>query len=94
MQIQELVRPFFPGGILTNEMIAQVPYLKDSNHHDFGHTINKFRFGADLSADQEADMLPKEMVTRAKLAIRDPLQSFGARTDECMSQQSRRIRCC
>lgn len=67
----------------TEPLIIQVPYLKDNNHHDFGHIINKFRFGADLTADQEANVLPKEMATRAKLGIRDPLQSIAAHTEEC-----------
>ena len=60
-----------------------VPYLRDSNHHDFGHIIHTFRFGADISPEEQAVSLPKEMATRAKLGIRDPLQSVGAHTEEC-----------
>jgi hypothetical protein len=29
-----------------------VPYLKDKNHHDFGHVINKFQFEADAGTVQ------------------------------------------
>ena len=58
-----------------------MPYLKDSNHHDFGHIIHKFRFGADLEEAEEAALLPREMATRAKLGIRDPLQSVAAHTE-------------
>ncbi|CAD6589943.1 MAG: hypothetical protein TREMPRED_005581, partial [Tremellales sp. Tagirdzhanova-0007] len=76
---------FSPGKSFQNNLMQiqeLVPYLKDSNHHDFGHIINKFRFAADLTSDQEASVLPKEMATRAKLGIRDPLQSVAAHTGE------------
>lgn len=50
-----------------------VPYLKDKSHHDFGHSIYKFHFGADVSQAQRAKMEPKEMKTRKALHIHDPL---------------------
>lgn len=59
----------------------QVPYLKDANQHDFGHTIHQFRFAADLSPEQEAQLLPKEMKTRRNLGIDDPLRGLKAGTD-------------
>ena len=34
-------------------------------------------------------MRPKEMATRAKLAIRDPLQSVAAHTEECQSSKEK-----
>ncbi len=51
-----------------------VPYLKDKNHHDFGHRIIKFHFGADVTPAEKARMEPKEMKTRRALHISDPLQ--------------------
>lgn len=60
-----------------------VPYLKDKNHHDFGHIINKFRFGADVSEAEEMSLLPREMATRGKLGIKDPLQNVAAHTEAC-----------
>jgi len=60
-----------------------VPYLKDNNHHHFGHIINKFRFGADLDAETESTALPKEMSFRKKLGMKDPLQSIAVHTEEC-----------
>lgn len=62
-----------------------VPYLRDKNHHDFGHIINKFRFGADISPEAGASALTREMATRVKLGIKDPLQAVAAHTEECMS---------
>jgi hypothetical protein len=60
-----------------------VPYLKDANHHDFGHVINKFSFGADRTPAQEAASLRKETASRTKLGIKDPLQGVKAHTEEC-----------
>lgn len=48
-----------------------VPYLRDRNHHDFGHRINKFHFGADTTVS--GAMQAKEMKTRRALHIHDPL---------------------
>jgi hypothetical protein len=60
-----------------------VPYLKDSNHHDFGHMIKKFHFAADGPEAQDVRVLKKEMDTRATLGIHDPLQAVAAHTEEC-----------
>lgn len=60
-----------------------MPYLKDANHHDFGHWINEFRFAADMPPAKEASLLPREMASRKKLGIRDPLQGVTANTAEC-----------
>lgn len=60
-----------------------VPYLRDNNHHDFGHIIHSFRFGADMSREEELATVPVEQETREKLGIRDPLQGVGAHTEEC-----------
>ncbi|BEI93144.1 uncharacterized protein CcaverHIS019_0507720 [Cutaneotrichosporon cavernicola] len=55
--------------------VAQlVPYLQDRNHHDFGHRIFKFHFGADVTPAEKARMDPKERTTRDRLRISDPLQ--------------------
>lgn len=32
-----------------------VPYLKDNNHHDFGHVIHKFQFEADYQGTSPSD---------------------------------------
>ncbi len=68
--------------------LEQVPYLKDANHHDFGHSIHKFRFGADMTAEEEKAIMSKEIKTRNKLGIRDPLQGVAAHTEECGSQST------
>lgn len=77
---------FSPGrSFQNNAMQIQeiVPYLRDNNHHDFGHIINKFRFGADIPQAQEAALLPREMATRRRLGIKDPLQNVAVHTEEC-----------
>ncbi|KAK4684907.1 endoplasmic reticulum-Golgi intermediate compartment protein 3, partial [Tremellales sp. Uapishka_1] len=76
---------FSPGRSFQNNMLQiqdLVPYLKDANHHDFGHIIHQFRFGADVAISEEEQMKPQELATRAKLGIRDPLQAVGAHTEE------------
>ena len=77
---------FSPGRSFQNNMLQIqeiVPYLRDSNHHDFGHVITKFRFGTDVEAESEAAVLPQEMAYRKKLGMKDPLQNIGAHTEEC-----------
>lgn len=59
-----------------------VPYLRDNNHHDFGHIINQFRFGPDLELEAEARLLPREMAFRKKLGMKDPLQNVAVHTEE------------
>ncbi|ORY24393.1 ER to Golgi transport-related protein [Naematelia encephala] len=79
---------FSPGRSFQNNMMQiqeLVPYLKDSNHHDFAHTIHKFRFAADVPERQEAEYLPQEMATRKSLGIVDPLEGVNVRTDELKS---------
>lgn len=72
---------FMRQGMSIQEL---VPYLKDSSsHHDFGHVIHKFAFGADLTPEQEAANEKKELETRARLDIYDPLTNVAAHsTDE------------
>ena len=77
---------FSPGRSFQNNMLQiqeLVPYLKDKNHHDFGHIINKFRFGADISPEAGASAFVREMATRTKLGIKDPLQAVAAHIEEC-----------
>ncbi|WVQ94760.1 hypothetical protein IAU59_001841 [Kwoniella sp. CBS 9459] len=76
---------FSPGKSFQNNYMSVmdlVPYLRDSNHHDFGHVIHKFRFGADLTASDEKAVLPKEAKWRNSLNMRDPLQEVAAYTEE------------
>ncbi|WVR03852.1 hypothetical protein IAU60_000849 [Kwoniella sp. DSM 27419] len=76
---------FSPGKSFQGSAIAMaelLPYLRDKNHHDFGHTIHEFRFGADLTPAEEKRMRPLEDKWRKSLAIRDPLHGVEARTDE------------
>ncbi|KAK6907281.1 hypothetical protein I203_101271 [Kwoniella mangroviensis CBS 8507] len=76
---------FSPGRSFQHNMVQMmdlVPYLRDNNHHDFGHVIHKFRFGADLTAAEEATVLPKEAKWRNSLMMRDPLQEVAAHTEE------------
>ena len=63
--------------------MKQVPYLKESNHHDFGHVINNFHFSPDLPELQTNDMRKKKMKTRKLLNIEDPLRTYSARTEDC-----------
>jgi hypothetical protein len=64
---------------------AQVPYLRDSNHHDFGHYVNKLRFVADAEEGSLGAVSSKEMQSRRKLGIQDPLTGTKAHTEECES---------
>ncbi|KAI9632585.1 putative ER to Golgi transport-related protein [Dioszegia hungarica] len=76
---------FSPGRAFRSNMVQMqelVPYLKDSNHHDFGHIINKFRFAADMDDVQEKKVIGKEMMSRTKLGIMDPLYGVKAHTEE------------
>ncbi|WWD16541.1 hypothetical protein CI109_100968 [Kwoniella shandongensis] len=76
---------FSPGRSFQNnmmQMLELVPYLKDANHHDFGHIIHKFRFAADLTAADEEKTVPKELKWRDSLKMRDPLQEIAAHTEE------------
>jgi hypothetical protein len=47
---------FSPGrSFVSNRGHVQdlVPYLKDGNHHDFGHYIHEFHFEGDAEAEDE-----------------------------------------
>jgi hypothetical protein len=56
-----------------------VPYLRSGNHHDFGHVINRFSFGADGDPLQPT----KEMLAvKKRLDIIDPLQGVKGHTEE------------
>ncbi|WVQ79012.1 hypothetical protein IAT38_001104 [Cryptococcus sp. DSM 104549] len=70
----------FQGNMM--QMLELVPYLRDSNHHDFGHVIHKLRFGGDLDFKHETEMQPKEQKWRESLGIKDPLQGIAAHTEE------------
>jgi hypothetical protein len=80
---------FSPGrAYQTNQVSFQdlVPYLKDNNHHDFGHVINKFQFeGDDATADgfsgKRADDLTKSM--KKRLGIVNPLDGAVVHPEEC-----------
>lgn len=61
----------------------QVPYLRDSNHHDFGHYVNKLRFVGDTDDGVLGFVNGKEMQSRRKLGILDPLTGTKAHTEEC-----------
>ncbi|KAJ9125799.1 hypothetical protein QFC24_002583 [Naganishia onofrii] len=79
---------FSPGrAYQTNQVSFQdlVPYLKDNNHHDFGHVINKFQFeGDDATADgfsgKRADDLTKSM--KKRLGIVNPLDGAVVHPEE------------
>ncbi|AFR97842.1 COPII-coated vesicle component Erv46 [Cryptococcus neoformans] len=75
---------FSPGRSFQNnmmQMLELVPYLRDKNHHDFGHIVHKFRFGGDMTKAEELTVLPKEQRWRDKLGLRDPLQGMKAHTE-------------
>jgi len=58
---------FSPGkSFQTNAMHVHdlVPYLKDSNHHDFGHLIHYFAFESDGEQQAEVGKLSKSIKTR------------------------------
>ncbi|CDZ97188.1 COPII vesicle protein [Phaffia rhodozyma] len=56
-----------------------VPYLRSGNHHDFGHVIHKFSFGAD-----DAPLVPTQRMleVRKKLKVVNPLEGVNAHTEE------------
>jgi hypothetical protein len=66
-----------------------VPYLKDNNHHDFGHVINKFQFEADNSGstdDHGIEELTKSV--KKRLEITNPLDGAVVHPEVCESIQS------
>lgn len=65
------------------QMQELVPYLKDSNHHDFGHYVNRLRFVSDMEELYDTAMLGREAKTRASLGLKDPLTGTKAHTEEC-----------
>jgi hypothetical protein len=76
---------FSPGRSFQNNMLQMqelVPYLRDSNHHDFGHYVNRFRFASDMDEFYDPAMLGKEARTRTSLGIKDPLTGTKAHTEE------------
>lgn len=70
------------------QMLELVPYLRDKNHHDFGHIVHKFRFGADMTKAEELTVLPKEQRWRDKLGLKDPLQGIKVHTEVCECDSS------
>jgi hypothetical protein len=56
-----------------------VPYLKDNNHHDFGHVIKKFQFEAE--GDAGKGELTRKL--RKKLGIVNPLDGLVVHPEEC-----------
>ena len=77
------------GPIMVPADAAQVPYLKDANKHDFGHSINSLTFGADLTPEQERSQYKQEIAFRRQLGILDPLTKTSAHVAECMSTPPR-----
>ncbi|GHJ87658.1 hypothetical protein NliqN6_4060 [Naganishia liquefaciens] len=79
---------FSPGrAYQTNQVSFQdlVPYLKDKNHHDFGHVINKLQFEGDQAtlkgiSGKNADDLTKSM--KKRLGIVNPLDGAIVHPEE------------
>jgi hypothetical protein len=70
----------------THNMHIQdlVPYLKDKNHHDFGHVIHKFQFEADNSGsvlDLGMEELTKSV--KKRLGIVNPLDGAVVHPEVC-----------
>lgn len=57
-----------------------MPYLRSGNHHDFGHVIHTFSFGADGDPKEPTKQM-KEV--KKKLAVVNPLDGVVAHTEEC-----------
>lgn len=77
---------FSPGrAYQSNQASFQnlVPYLKDKNHHDFGHVINKFQFEGEAQGmtGKAADDLTKSM--KKRLGIVNPLDGAVVHPEEC-----------
>jgi hypothetical protein len=77
---------FSPGrAYQSNQASFQnlVPYLKDNNHHDFGHVINKFQFEGEAQGmtGKAADDLTKSM--KKRLGIVNPLDGAVVHPEEC-----------
>ncbi|KAJ9114412.1 hypothetical protein QFC20_001555 [Naganishia adeliensis] len=76
---------FSPGrAYQSNQASFQnlVPYLKDNNHHDFGHVINKFQFEGEAQGmtGKAADDLTKSM--KKRLGIVNPLDGAVVHPEE------------
>jgi hypothetical protein len=56
-----------------------VPYLRSGNHHDFGHVIHRFSFGAD---GDPLTPTPEMVNVKRKLDIVDPLEGVRGHTEE------------
>jgi hypothetical protein len=83
---------FSPGrAYQTNQVSFQdlVPYLKDKNHHDFGHVINKLQFEGEATSNgmsgKAADDLTKSM--KKRLGIVNPLDGAVVHPEECKCAQ-------
>ncbi|KZO97037.1 Sec1-like protein [Calocera viscosa TUFC12733] len=75
---------FSPGkSFQTNAMHVHdlVPYLKDANHHDFGHQIHYFAFESDGEQQAELGRLSKSIKTRLGID-KNPLDGVKAHTEE------------
>ncbi|KAG8739191.1 hypothetical protein FRC10_006055 [Ceratobasidium sp. 414] len=65
---------FSPGrSFVTNKGHVQdlVPYLKDGNHHDFGHYIHEFHFEGEREVEDEWRGTDKHSAWRKKVGVED-----------------------
>jgi hypothetical protein len=60
-----------------------VPYLKDKNHHDFGHVINKFQFEADAGTVQDVGTEDLTRSVKKRLGIVNPLDGAVVHPEVC-----------
>ena len=58
-----------------------VPYLKDGNHHDYGHEIHEFHFESEYEAEDEWRGTDRHTAWRKKVGLdRRPLDGVAAHT--------------
>lgn len=77
---------FMRHGMNIHEL---VPYLKDKNHHDFGHKINSFHFAPDHDDMYKTGLEDKEHDFRWRLKIVDPLDNTEAHLKDCELSSSK-----
>jgi hypothetical protein len=70
-----------------------VPYLKDKNHHDFGHVINKFQFEADAGTVQDVGTEDLTRSVKKRLGIVNPLDGAVVHPEVCESRFSSHSGC-
>ncbi|KAF8610387.1 endoplasmic reticulum-derived transport vesicle ERV46 [Ceratobasidium sp. AG-I] len=83
---------FSPGrSFVANRGHVQdlVPYLKDGNHHDFGHYIHEFRFEGDTEAEDEWRGTDRGTAWRKKVGIEaNPLDDVMAHVSDSRTEAS------